>query len=414
MLLFWFGFFGITAYLISALASITYVWGLHVSQLELIQLIATCILYMAGAWFTLKEASAIRYIRYEESKQKIFYKHRSVTRFCYIALYFICTLFSIFTTANMAFEAINRDSDYKTINSDSYKNAQASSELAQSSLKINNDMITSLLIEKENAVKKQLSQVDKWKATRVKERQREIDKANNISSSYDARIAKIRAENDKLQNKVSVSLPSSDVVVGSTKKSIMDMFPNVNFMMLALFAILLLSIGVDLLGAFFTIQYSKEKYFQSIKKGKNSPTPPTEKMKIPDLENDKKTDKLKKIDNLLDFASTKAQKNTKTTSVATANLAESDKKNSLASRSISKNEFSKKSVTDYINKMYELNEKGETIGYKKIAGRIGIGVTEAQYIRSFLLELDILRYENGETKIIVAKDKALLLTRKGA
>jgi hypothetical protein len=261
----WYLFFSILSYCISTMASITFVWGLHINDLELIQLSATCVLFMAGAWFTLKEASAIREIKYIGEKQKISYKHRGYSRFCYISLYFICTVLSIFTTANMAFEAINRDSDFKTVNSDSYKLSKASIELSMSTVEQNNKAISSLLTEKEKAVSTQMAQVEKWKTTAVTQRQKEIDRANAIASEYDKKIERLRQANINIQPQLISPLPSSEVIVGSGKKTIVDMFPSINFVELALYAILLLSLGVDLLGAFFTIQYTKETYFNTSK-----------------------------------------------------------------------------------------------------------------------------------------------------
>lgn len=394
----WYLFFSILSYVISTMASITFVLGLHVSNYELVQLSSTCILFMAGAWFTLKEASAIRDIKYNGDKQKLLFKHKGFSRFCYIGLYFICTIFSIFTTANMAFEAINKDSDYKTVNSDSYKLSKASKELSISTVQTNNEAITSLLKEKQLAVSTQLAQVEKWKTTAVTQRQKEIDKANSISSSYDSKIESIRSTNSNMQSQLSTPIASGSI--GTAKQTLVDMFPEVNFMKIIIIAILIMGVGIDLLGAFFTIQYSKESFFQVQKSTGNNP-PPTKKP-VPEFEQNSSKNKspvklkLAHANNILSFAG-KDKK--------VSNRAEIGQK--------SGNELSNPTLKKYINAMYETEKNNVSAGYKSIAKSIGLTGHKASNIVGHLEHLGIVKVD-GVTKILVTKEQALQMIRKGA
>jgi hypothetical protein len=399
----WYGFFSILAYAISTMASITFVWGLIINKMELIQLSATCILFMAGAWFTLKEAYDIRKITQNTLPDgsiefNISYKHSGTSRACFIGLYIICTLFSVFTTANMAFQAINRDSDYKVKNSDTYKNIQASSTLSQSSIAVNNTDIASLLEEKKQAVKTQMAQVDKWKRTAVSQRQKEIDRANKIASEYDSRIAKIRADNERLQGNITTAISPTDVAITSKQKTLMDMFPDINFDKAVVIVILILGVGVDLLGAFFTVQYQKEMYFYY----NGFSTPPTNEPETHGtLSTSRKGGKFFKRKKTGSVAGTMAKNvvpfEKKLTS--TKNVHVDEKRPSLTSASFQ--EFTGEEIKAYLNEMYRTRKKnGDSIGFGKIGENIGIDKKKAEKIKGHLEMLGIVKSVQNRTIIL--------------
>jgi hypothetical protein len=257
--------------------------------MEKIQLIATCVLYMAGAWFTLKESFKIKFITYENNKPKITYVHTKYKRSAYIILYCICTIFSIFTTANMAFNAINRDTSYKIQSSDSYKLDHAKKDIALSEVATNNKQIESLMEQKNNAVNAQLKLVDGWKTTRIKERRNEIVQSEIIAQNYDQKIAQLQNGNTKSKSILDAPPPSASQ--SASTKSFFDLFGISEKMMMIIIAcaVLLLSFGVDLLGAFFTIQYSYQSYMLNRKKSSYSPNPnspnPTRKKNIDNDDN---------------------------------------------------------------------------------------------------------------------------------
>jgi hypothetical protein len=434
-----FGFFAVLSYSISSLASITFVDGLHITQLERIQLTATCILYMAGAWFTLKEAFKVKNIEFAKDKPKISYIHTGTKRFCYIALYFICTFFSIFTTANMAFEAINRDSSYKLQQSDNYKFDKATKELSISSVQANNTAITSLLKEKEQAVQTQLKQADGWKSWRVSERQKEINRANEIASSYDSKIANLRKSNESIQTKLTAPLPSTvQATSTSSGSSLIDIFgiSQKTMMIIVAIAVLILSIGVDLLGAFFTVQYSFQAYM-SKNKNKSPTPPPTDKKPIPQstdsqVKNSGKftikkgslsTAPSMKKSNVLDFP-----KNTNATACKLHKVSNQAEIRQESGRYKAKKqagigqELSNPILKKYINVMYETAENNICIGYKKLAEKVKIkkgdqevSLTshQATNIIGHLKHLGIIEVD-GNTKILVSKEEALQRIKKGA
>lgn len=367
-----FGFFAILSYVISSLASITFVEGLHVSGLEKIQLTATCVLYMAGAWFTLKEAFKVKSVAYDGDKPKIQYIHTSSKRFCYIGLYLICTFFSIFTTANMAFQAINRDTTYKVQSSDAYVLNKAQKDAALAEITANTKEIESLIEQRNKAVNAQLKLADGWKATRIKERRNEINKSEAIASEYDAKIARIRNSNNSRQSIVNSPLPSSAEATPSGK-SLIDVFgiSEKTMMIIVAVAVMILSLGVDLLGAFFTIQYSFQSYLYKSGKSNSVSRPRPENRTITAAPKFEASPIMAKKENIIGF------------------------------RPEPKSGIDKETKQKYIETMMKSRKaNGAVDGYERIAKTIGINREDARAIRNELERDGVVKTVGTRTVIV--------------
>lgn len=391
---FWFGFFSIFAYLVSTFSTITYIYGLKVNILEFVHLISLAILFMAGAWFTGHEASSITNVRIEDGKRKYTYRYGVIARTGLIILYIMCTIISIGTNACMAFQAMARDSGHKLVEKTKFENQQMMKQAAAAIIESNKAYNSSLLSEKDTLVKKQVKQVDGWKSKMVSERQKELNKASSTAESYNSKISSNINESKKQQVILNSEVqPLTEV----TSSPLSNMFKEEETTKAIFILLLLLSVTVDAIAFFFTNLFAKAKFFRK-KKSSGPVTPPENKKAIPEFEQKNKSEQAKKTlqvahaGNILSFAS------------------KGCKEVEQASKEKSKQVLSKSNIVNYLNEMYKLHEQGDSFGYKKISGNIGISQTAAYKIRNHIEELDII----DGTKIIMSRDKALLAIRKGA
>jgi hypothetical protein len=350
---------------------------------------------MSGAWFTLKEASSILRISFiplsdGTQEQKIQYKHQGFSRFCYIVLYLMCTLFSVLTTANMAFNAMGRNSTYEMTNSIAFKNQQTAKDLAASIVQTNMTNISSLIKEKELAVSRQISQVDKWKSTRVSDRQKEINRANSIATEYDSKIEALRKSNADMQNQIT----SPIITDANSTISIMNMFSGVNTQYLILIVVIILGVVVDLLGAFFTIQFSKEIYHKYNFHKPRLEIPQNESpLKAEGNNSNKKTYKFTKKHPLQPIAA-------KTKEPAIIGFKTDVKPENDNSLKAENNMIDENIKAAYITYMNKTAKNGVSKGYAEIGKRIGVKIETARAIRNQLETEGIVVTKGNRTVIL--------------